>query len=92
MKIHKKIILLIMIIVCLLLSACARNVIGDDIGDDIVRTEIFDYKEIYCDPYYKIIVDRTTGVLYVNKCGERWAGLSPLYNADGSLKLYRGTQ
>lgn len=78
--------LIVWFILSLLLPSCTRNVVSDDVA----HTIMFDYKEIYHNKYYKIVVDGTTGVLYVHMRGESLSGLSPLYNADGSLKVYGG--
>lgn len=84
MKVLK--IFLSLFILCLILFSCTRNVVSDD----VVHAIMFDYKEIYRNSHYRIIIDGTTGVLYVHMLGDSWSGLSPLYNADGSLKVYRG--
>lgn len=87
MKVLKTILLILLLIIsCLSLISCTRNVVSDDVA----HTIMFDYKEIYHNKYYKIVVDGTTGVLYVHMRGESLSGLFPLYNADGSLKVYGG--
>jgi hypothetical protein len=37
---------------------------------------------------YGVFVDKTTGVLYYRF----QSGMTPIYNADGTLKLYEGTE
>ena len=51
-------------------------------NSDLVDFEIVDYNW-----YEAILVDQNTGVMYVwftTDCG----GITPLYNADGTFKLY----
>lgn len=38
--------------------------------------------------YYKIVYDKDTKVKYVIMNGNYQSGISPLYNADGTLQLY----
>lgn len=87
----KKIFTIVLILVMALgLTACDgkdSNVINIDSvlvtpNSDLVDFEIVDYNW-----YEAILVDRNTGVMYVwftTNCG----GITPLYNADGTLKLY----
>ena len=87
----KKIFTIVLILVMTLgLTACDgkdSNVINIDSvlatpNSDLVDFEIVDYNW-----YEAILVDRNTGVMYVwftTDCG----GITPLYNADGTLKLY----
>ena len=87
----KKIFTIVLILVMALgLTACDgkdSNVINIDgvlatPNSDLVDFEIVDYNW-----YEAILVDRNTGVMYVwftTDCG----GITPLYNADGTLKLY----
>lgn len=87
----KKIFTIVLILVMALgLTACDgkdSNVINIDSvlatpNSDLVDFEIVDYNW-----YEAILVDRNTGVMYVwftTDCG----GITPLYNTDGTLKLY----
>lgn len=52
-------------------------------------SELVDFEIVDYNYYEAILVDRNTGVMYVwftTNCG----GITPLYNADGTLKLYEG--
>lgn len=60
--------------------------------DDVLATpnsELVDFEIVDYNYYEAILVDKTTGVMYVwftTNCG----GITPLYNVDGTLKIYNG--
>lgn len=63
---------------------CAKNV-------DKENNEYFDLVVIYEDSSStKIAYDKNTGVMYYIKSNFYAYGITPIYNADGSLKLYEG--
>lgn len=50
---------------------------------------------VYCDfevveetDYYSIVYDRHTRVMYIHVSGYYSAVITPIYNADGTVKLY----
>ena len=73
------------------LSGCSSK--GDS-ADDIEARKICNFKKIYKDVNVginnkdDIFVDATTGVMYFRT----WSidGFTPLYNADGTLKIWDG--
>lgn len=73
------------------LSGCSER--GDS-ADDVEARKICNFKKIYADVNVginnrdDIYVDTTTGVLYFRTW--RIDGFTPLYNADGSLKIWDG--
>ena len=55
------------------------------------NNEYFDLVVIYEDSNStKIAYDKNTGVMYYIKSNFYVYGITPIYNADGSLKLYEG--
>ena len=82
-------VILITIMICML-SACDgknSNVINIDSMIATPNSKLVDFKVVDCNYYETILVDRNTGVMYVwltSSCG----GITPLYNPDGTLKLY----
>lgn len=58
--------------------------------DNVLATpnsKLVDFELVDCNWYEAILVDKTTGVMYV------WfttdvGGITPLYNTDGTLKIY----
>lgn len=87
----KKIIgvILITITMCML-SACDgknSNVLNIDSIMDSPNSKLVDFEVIDCNYYEAILVDKNTKVMYIwltTNCG----GITPLYNSDGTLKLY----
>lgn len=89
----KKKILGIILILTMILGLTACDGIDSNVIDinnvlatpnsELVNFEIVDYNW-----YEAILVDKNTGVMYIwftTDCG----GITPLYNADGTLKLYK---
>lgn len=63
---------------------CAKNV-------DKENNEYFNLVVIYEDSgSAEIAYDKNTGVMYYIKSNSHAYGITPIYNADGSLKLYEG--
>lgn len=87
----KKIIgvILITIMMCML-SACDgknSNVLNIDSIMDSPNSKLVDFEVIDYNYYEAILVDKNTKVMYIwltTTCG----GITPLYNPDGTLKLY----
>lgn len=75
------------------LSGCSSK--GDS-ADDIEARKICNFKKIYSNinvgiySVDDIYVDELTGVLYLRTCGFNCNGFTPLYNADGTLKIWDG--
>lgn len=44
------------------------------------------FKLVYSQGAKDVLVDKETGVMYLSIA---WGGITPLYNADGSLKVWR---
>lgn len=63
---------------------CAKNV-------DKENNEYFDLVVIYEDSSStEIAYDKNTGVMYYIKSNSHAYGITPIYNADGRIKLYEG--
>lgn len=81
--------ILAVIMMCMSLTACGG-------GKDIETTEsdignkYFDLVYIYEDKIMgtRVGYDRNTGVMYFTYTTYYKFGITPIYNADGSLKLY----
>lgn len=75
------------------LSGCSSK---SDSADDIEARKICNFKKIYANvnvgiyPDDDIYVDELTGVLYLRTCLSGCDGFTPLYNADGTLKIWDG--
>lgn len=64
----------------------ARDEYGNEYYDDY-------FVELKCEPGYRIVYDKNTKVkYYILKKSDCESGITPLYNADGSLQIYRGDE
>ena len=88
----KKILAIILIVIMTFgLTACDgkdSNVINIDRVLATPNLDLVDFEIVDYNFYEAILVDRNTGVMYVwftTDCG----GITPLYNADGTLKIYK---
>lgn len=88
----KKILAIILIVIMTFgLTACDgkdSNVINIDRVLATPNLDLVDFEIVDYNFYEAILVDRNTGVMYVwftADCG----GITPLYNADGTLKIYK---
>lgn len=85
------ILLLLLAMIVAVLSGCSSK---DKSADDIEARKICNFKKIYADidvgigGQDDIYVDMQTGILYIRIWSGR--GFSPLYNADGSPKIWEG--
>lgn len=81
----KKLLCVLLITAIIPLAGCGNVV---DINYEIKSPDkrIVDFEVIDNNFYNYILVDRTTGVLYLLSSGTD--NIIPIYNADGSLKLY----
>lgn len=78
---------LIVAILVLSLGGCKQNKQNDD-GIDEYRLVPIDSNTSNDYGYQKIYYDKDTRVMYVFVKNGKAGGLSPLYNADGTLRLY----
>ena len=79
----KKTILIIACMICTtVLVGCAVNYTGTNIST------YFDYQRIKCEGFADetVFYDKNTGVMYYSNY--RKGGITPIYNADGTLKIY----
>ena len=83
--------IILVLIIMLGLTACGAgkgsNVIDIDNVLKSPDSSLVDFEVVENNWYEAILVDKNTGVMYVwftTDCG----GITPLYNSDGTLKLY----
>lgn len=81
---------LILALVIALLSGCSK-------GNSAEARRICNFRKLYGDVDVgvgtipsDIYVDTLTGILYVSVCGHLISGFSPIYNTDGTLKIWEG--
>ena len=86
----KKIICLGLVIVMLVsLTGCSSNVININMVTKSPNTDLISFEIIDNNFYEAILVEKNTKVMYCwLTCGS--GGITPIYNTDGSLKLYEG--
>lgn len=85
----KKIIgvILTVLLICTMLAGCHGE------GEKAFaskRFEVIEVKDTFMDYTEMYLYDRETGVMYLWVTGGYAAGLTPLYNADGTLMIYEG--
>lgn len=71
----------------LLLTGCSSNLINPKTMANSPNSKIADFEIIDNNFYGMILVDKNTNVLYywiTSNAG----GITPIYNSDGTLKLY----
>jgi hypothetical protein len=80
----KKILAMVLCLICLFgLTACTAS--ATNFSSNYVNLEVLEDTRDG-----RILVDRDSGVLYLwYRDGNQYAQLTPLYNADGSLKNIR---
>lgn len=86
---EKRILATVLFLVCLLgLTACTED--GEETKATIFSSKYVNLEVVEDMPSGEILVDKDTGVLYLlyRNCfdGTRSQTLTPIYNADGSLK------
>ena len=75
------------------LSACVNgvekgsNIINIDDVLDTPNSSLVDFEIIENNFYETILVDKNTNVMYIWITADS-SGITPIYNADGTLKLY----
>lgn len=78
----------IVILIIILLTGCGYKEGDKILNDDFIIIEKYkDYTGNYCT--YKIY-NKETKVIYLFINGAYAGGMSPLYNADGTLQIYEG--
>lgn len=82
----KKIALIVLIILAVVLcTGCASTKVEGEPNNESTFVIIEET------PTWRVVYDRTTGVMYTVSYGTYSKGVfSPILNADGSLKLYGG--
>lgn len=83
----KKIVCLVLVIVMLVSLTSCTNVVNTEAIIESPNTNLINFEIIDSNFYETILVDKNTKVMYcwiMSSCG----GITPIYNADGSLKLY----
>ncbi len=81
----KKIILCIMILIVLTVSLCGCT---NKQNENDYRP-IDNFETIQSDGSWRVVYDKETGVMYLIIAGYRERCITPLYNADGTLKTYK---
>lgn len=89
----KKVITLLLLSFMLITSfvGCENRSIADaDANSGFVDSEYIDLVSIEVDENYayEILYDKHTGVMYLVVKGYASGMMTPIYNADGSLKIY----
>lgn len=88
----KRFLLIILTIIMVIgLTGCAvtNSVASVEARNNICRfVKIYPNVDVGVESADDIYVDATTGVIYFRQWGN--GGFSPLYNADGSLKIWKG--
>lgn len=82
----KKTVVMVAIAMCFLLAGCGGKDVMDEEVD--IANKYFDLHEIYEDGFTSVVYDKNTGVMYFMVLSGYQFGITPIYNADGSLKLY----
>ena len=75
--------------------AMAVSISGCETTRDEYGNEYYDdnFVELKSDPYYRFVYDKNTKVkYYILKRDDYENGITPLYNADGSLQIYKGDE
>lgn len=72
----------------LLLVSCGWKDVPDE--ESVIANKYFDLHEIYEYGCGSVAYDKNTGVMYFMIVDGYRFGITPIYNADGSLKLYDG--
>lgn len=76
------------VVIAASISGCetARDEYGNEYYDD-------NFVELKSDLYYRIVYDKNTKVkYYIFRKRDYESGITPLYNADGSLQIYKGDE
>lgn len=63
---------------------------SDKLGEFNISNEYIDLETVYEDCTKKVVYDKNTKVMYLIVNGYSYFGITPIYNADGTVKLYDG--
>ena len=85
----KKTVVMAAIAMCFLLAGCGGEKDVEDVESEFAN-KYFDLHEIYKKGCNRVVYDKNTGVMYFLESSGYRFGITPIYNADGSLKLYDG--
>lgn len=82
--------ILVVIMMCMSLTACGGGYKDIDVKESPIGNKYFDLVYIYEDKTAGTHVgyNRNTGVMYFIYITGYKCSITPIYNADGSLKLY----
>lgn len=86
----KKLIICICMVITLLLAGCdSQNETNEEMAEGYL-VEISDTTTFDCGDYlhYRIVYAKDTKVKYLIITGYHIYGITPLYNADGTLQIY----
>lgn len=79
--------ILLLLVVVFGTTACSSNIINLNGIVKTPDTKIVDFEVIDNNFYGTILVDKNTNVMYYWIASDS-GGITPIYNSDGSLKLY----
>ena len=82
--------LLLAIILCLGLCGCNTHITDIEANVKNLESEYFQPEVVEVTNHGYIIRDRLTNVLYLVVAGNNAGVMSPIYNSDGTVKLYEG--
>lgn len=76
--------------ICFCMIRCESE--GEDIApkDNVLGNKYFDLVNIYENGCTNIAYDKNTNVMYFIEQSGYSFGITPIYNSDGTLKLYEG--
>lgn len=76
--------------ICFCMTGCGSE--GGDITpeDNVLGNKYFDLVNIYESGCTNIAYDKNTNVMYFIEQSGYVFGITPIYNSDGTLKLYEG--
>lgn len=76
--------------ICFCMTGCESE--GEDITpeDNVLGNKYFDLVNIYESGYTNVAYDKNTNVMYFLRSNGNSFGITPIYNSDGTLKLYDG--
>lgn len=76
--------------ICFCMTGCGSE--GKDITpeDNVLGNKYFDLVNIYENGCTTVAYDKNTNVMYFLRSNGNSFGITPIYNSDGTLKLYEG--
>ena len=80
---------------CISMTGCSSEGIEGNEGDitptnNVLGNKYFDLVNIYENGCTNIVYDKNTSVMYFLRSNGNSFGITPIYNSDGTLKLYEG--